>query len=32
MAAADFTDAELEEIANAEIPAEAAAFNHEFKE
>ena len=32
MAASDFTDAELEEIASAEAPAEATAFNHEFKE
>jgi hypothetical protein len=32
MTAGDFTDAELEEIANAQPPAEAAAFNHEFEE
>lgn len=32
IAAADFTEAELDEIANAEVSGEAAAFNHEFKE
>ncbi len=32
IAAADFTEAELEEIANVEVSVEAAAFNHEFKE
>ena len=30
--AADFTDAELEKVANTELPVEATAFNHEFKE
>jgi hypothetical protein len=32
IATADFTGAELEEIANAKIPTEVAAFNQEFKE
>jgi prevent-host-death family protein len=32
IAAADFTDAELEEIADAATPAEAADFNDEFQE
>ena len=32
MAAGDFTDVELDEIANTKAPAEAEAFNHEFRE